>query len=92
MNYRTNDILQKLNKKTGKHITSKDIQNVAKQVKPTTLENEQQLKQLVQSVGAMAGIKVPPKIVSEIVKSVQNGALNTGQMDQMIRKMMNTKT
>lgn len=92
MSHRTNDILQKLNNKTGKHITNKDIQNVAKQVKPTTLENEHQLKQLVQSVGAMAGIKVPPKIVNDIVKSIQNGSLNTGQMDQMIRKMMNTKT
>lgn len=92
MSNRTNDLLQKLNSRTGKKITSRDIQNVAKQVKPTTMENEQQLRQLVHSVGAMAGMKVPPKIVNEIVDSIQKGALQSGQMEQMIRKMMNQKT
>jgi hypothetical protein len=81
-----------MSSRTGKNITSKDIQNVAKQVKPTTIQNEQQLRQLVHSVGAMAGVKVPPKLVNDIVSSIQNGALQSGQMEQMIRKMMNPKT
>lgn len=92
MSNRPNDLLKKMSSRTGKNITSKDIQNVAKQVKPTTIQNEQQLRQLVHSVGAMAGVKVPPKLVNDIVSSIQNGALQSGQMEQMIRKMMNPKT
>jgi predicted RND superfamily exporter protein len=83
----TQDILNKLNEQTGKNVTAKDVFKLAKQVKPSTLQDEDQLKQLIKSVGAMAGCKVPQKTVNEIIKLVQSGAFQTGQMDEMIRKL-----
>lgn len=89
MNPSSNHILNKLNKNTKKTITNQDIQQLANRVKPTTMNSPQQLKQLVRSVGQMAGVKVPEKTVNEIVKMVQDGALQSGQMDQMLKKIMN---
>ena len=87
----SNDILKKVNSRIGKNITSQDIQKVAKQVNATTLKNEQQLRDLVKSVGEMAGMKVPSKITDDIVKSLQGGTINPSQMDKMLKQVMGPK-
>jgi predicted outer membrane protein len=87
----SNDILKKVNTRIGKNITSQDIQKVAKQVNATTLKNEQQLRDLVKSVGEMAGMKVPTKITDDIVNSLQGGAINPSQMDKMLKQVMGPK-
>jgi hypothetical protein len=84
-------IFNSVNKHTKKTVTPQDIQRVAKNIKPAMLQDEQQMRQLVRSIGDMAGIKVPDKTVREIAKMVQGGQLPAGQLEQMIRTLTQPK-
>lgn len=84
-------IFNSVNKHTNKTVTPQDIQRVAKNIKPSTLQDEQQMRQLVRNIGEMAGIKVPDKTVREIAKMVQGGQIPSGQLEQMIRALTRPK-
>lgn len=84
-------IFNNMNKHTNKTVTPQDIQRIAKNIKPATLQSELQMRQLVRSIGEMAGIKVPDKTVREIAKMVQGGQVPPGQLEQMIRTFSQPK-
>ena len=84
-------IFNSMNKHTNKPVTPQDIQRVAKNIKPSTLQDEQKMRQLVRTVGEMAGIKVPDKTVREIAKMVHGGQVPPGQLEQMIRAFTKPK-
>lgn len=84
-------IFNNMNKHTKKTVTPQDIQRVAKTIKPSTLQDEQQMRQLVRSIGEMAGIKVPDKTVREIAKMVHGGQIPAGQLEQVIRTLTKPK-
>ncbi|GAB2692488.1 stage VI sporulation protein F [Paenibacillus thermoaerophilus] len=67
----TKNILGKVNKKLGKTISPKDIQNLAKNVKPSTTQNEAQLRQLIKQVSQTVGVPVSEATMNDIVKAVK---------------------
>lgn len=85
------DVLNSVNKKTGKSVTQKDIQKVASGVKPSTVQSEAQLRQLIQQVSSMVNVKVSEKTIKEIVDAVKSSGLNPNNMEQLMKMMMGKK-
>lgn len=81
------DVLNVVKKKTGKNITAKDIQKVASNVKPSTMQSEAQLRQLIKQVSNMVNIKVSEKTTQEIINSVKKSGMNPNNMQQLIKMM-----
>ena len=65
------DVLKSVNKKSGKQVTPKQIQKVASGVKPSTMQNEKQLRQLIKQVSKMANVPVSESTTKEIVQAVK---------------------
>jgi uncharacterized protein YpuA (DUF1002 family) len=85
------DVLNVINKKTGKTVSPKDIQKVAGGVKPSTVQNEAQLRQLIKQVSSMVNVKVSEKTIKEIVDAVKSSGVNPNNMEQMMKMMMGKK-
>lgn len=85
------DVLNVVKKKTGKNITAKDIQKVASNVKPSTMQSEAQLRQLIKQVSNMVNIKVSEKTTQEIIDSVKKSGMNPNNMQQLIKMMTGKK-
>lgn len=85
------DVLNTINKKTGKKVTQKDIHKVAGGVKPSTVQNEAQLRKLIKQVSDMANVKVSEKTIKEIVDAVKSSGLNPNNMEQLMKMMMGKK-
>jgi len=82
------DVLNTVKKKTGKSITEKDINKLASTVKPTTMQNEAELRRLIKRVGAMAGVPVADSTVQEIVSAVKRSGMNPNSMEQLMKMMI----
>jgi len=85
------DVLNVVKKKTGKNVTDKDIQKLASGVKPSTYQNEAQLRQLIKQVSNMVKVPVSDKTVNDIVKAVKAGGANPNSMEQMMKMIMGKK-
>ena len=82
------DVLNAINKKTKKPITSTDIQKLASGVKPSTLQNEAQLRQLIKNVAKMANVTVSESTIQDIIKAVRQSGLNANHLEKMIGAML----
>lgn len=82
------DALKAINKKTGKTITEGAVKKLASTVKPTTMQNEAQLRQLIKQVSAMAKIPVSEDTVQDIVSAVKKSGLNPSNMESLMKMMM----
>jgi cell division protein FtsX len=91
MTFNPNQILNRINKQTKRQVSAQDIQKMAKQVKPSTMSDEKQLRELVKNIGGMAGLQVPEKTVNDIVKIVQSNKGNLGNVEQLMKNMMGPK-
>lgn len=85
------DVLNQINKKSGKNVSAQDIKKVASGVKPSTMQDEAQLRQLIKQVGAMVNVKVPESTIKEIIHAVKSSGLNPNNMEQMMKMMMGKK-
>lgn len=79
------DVLNVVNKKTGKNISPKDIQKLASGVKPSTVQSEAQLRQLIKQVASMAKITVTESTINDIVKAVKGNGVNASNMEQLMK-------
>lgn len=82
------EALKAINKKTGKTITEGAVKKLASTVKPTTMQNEAQLRQLIKQVSAMAKIPVSEDTVQDIVSAVKKSGLNPSNMESLMKMMM----
>ncbi|MFD0694848.1 stage VI sporulation protein F [Paenibacillus sp. GCM10027628] len=85
------DVLNVVKKKTGKSVTSKDIQKIASGVKPSTLQSEAQLRQLIKQVSGLVNVKVSEETVNEIIQAVKSSKLDTNNMQQLMQMMLGKK-
>jgi hypothetical protein len=85
------DVLQVVNKKTGRNITPTQVQKLAGSVKPSTLQDEKQLRQLIKQVGAMANVPVSEATINDIVKAVKASGMNPNNMQQLMQMMLKKK-
>ncbi|MDU7476354.1 MAG: stage VI sporulation protein F [Paenibacillus macerans] len=82
------EALDTINKKTGKKITEGSVRKLASTVKPSTMQNEAELRKLIKQVSAMAKIPVSESTVSEIVNAVKKSGMNPANMEAMMKMMM----
>ncbi|NBI30458.1 stage VI sporulation protein F [Chengkuizengella marina] len=85
------DVLDVVKKKTGKKVSHKEIEKIASGVKPSTLQNEKELRELILSVSKMVKVPVAESTINEIIKAVKGSGFNTGQLEQMMQGMMKKK-
>lgn len=83
------EVLNAINKKSGKKISSGAVKKLASTVKPSTLQNEAQLRQLIKQVSGLANVPVSEETVQEIVGAVKKSGMNPSNMEALMKMMMN---
>lgn len=78
------DVLNVVKKKTGKSIDEKDIYKLASGVKPSTMQNEAQLRQLIKQVSSLVNVPVSESTINEIIQSVK-GSKNGNTLEQLMK-------
>ncbi|UHA72950.1 stage VI sporulation protein F [Paenibacillus sp. 481] len=79
------DALNAINKKVGKPITENQIKQIAGNVKPSTLTDEAQLRQLIKQVAAMANLPVSESTVNDIVNTVKRSGVNANSLETLMK-------
>ena len=82
------DALNAINKKTGKNITEGAVKKLASTVKPGTMQNEAQLRQLIKQVSSMAKVPVSEETIQEIVNAVKKGGASSGTMEALMKMIL----
>lgn len=85
------DVLNVVKKKTGKSVSEKDIQKLASGVKPSTMQSEAQLRQLIKQVSSLVNAKVSEETINEIVQAVKGSKLDASNMQQLMAMMTKKK-
>ncbi|MZQ84387.1 hypothetical protein GQF01_19910 [Paenibacillus sp. 5J-6] len=85
------DVLSVVKKKTGKNVTPKDIERIASGVKPSTLQSETQLRQLIKQVSGLVNVKVSEETINDIIQAVKSSKLDSNNMQQLMNMMMGKK-
>jgi uncharacterized protein YpuA (DUF1002 family) len=85
------EVLNVVKKKTGKTVSPKDIQNIASGVKPSTLQSETQLRQLIKQVAGLVNVPVSEATMNEIIKAIKSSQINPGNLEQMVNMMIGKK-
>ncbi|TXK76578.1 stage VI sporulation protein F [Paenibacillus sp. N3.4] len=85
------DVLSIVKKKTGKSVTPKDIQKIASGVKPSTMQSETQLRQLIKQVSGLVNVKVSEETINDIIQAVKSSNLDTNNMQQLMSMMLGKK-
>ncbi|MFD0867767.1 Uncharacterised protein [Chlamydia abortus] len=84
------DILNVVKNKTGKSISERDIQKLASGVKPSTLQSEEQLRQLIRQVSSLVNVKVSESTMNDIIQAVKSSKVNPNSLEQLM-KMISKK-
>lgn len=82
------DVLNAVKKKSGKNVSEQDIYKLASGVKPSTVQNERQLRQLIKQVSSMVKVPVSESTINEIVSAVQKSGMNPNNMEALMKMMM----
>jgi Ca2+-binding EF-hand superfamily protein len=82
------DALSAINKKSGKNISESAVKKLASTVKPTTMHNEEQLRQLIKQVSAMANVPVSESTIRDIVSAVKKSGMNPQSMESLMKMMI----
>lgn len=85
------DVLKAVKSKTGKTVSEKDIHKLASGVKPSTVQNEAQLRQLIKQVASLVNVPVSEQTINEIVSAVKGSNLNPNNMEALMKMMMGGK-
>lgn len=85
------DVLKAVKSKTGKAVSEKEIQKLASGVKPSTVQSEAQLRQLIKQVASLVNAPVSETTVNEIIRAVKSSNLNPNNMEQMMKLLMGKK-
>jgi len=82
------DVLNIVNKKSGKNISENAVKKLASTVKPSTMQNETQLRQLIKQVSAMANVPVSEDTIQDIVSAVKKSGMSPQNMESLMKLMM----
>ncbi|RCX23243.1 stage VI sporulation protein F [Fontibacillus phaseoli] len=82
------DALNSINKKTGKNISEGAVKRLAGTVKPSTMQNEAELRKLIKQVSAMAKVPVTENTINEIVGAVKKSGMNPSNMEALMKLMI----
>lgn len=82
------DALNAINKKTGKRISDNQVKKLASTVKPSTMQNEAELRKLIKQVSAVAKVPVSDSTINEIVGAVKKSGMNPTNMEALMKLMI----
>lgn len=82
------DILNSINKKTGKGISENSVKKLASGVTAETMQSEAELRKLIKQVSEMAKIKVTESTINDIVKAVKASGMNASSMESLMKMMI----
>lgn len=82
------DVLNVVNKKTGKPISENAVKKLASGVTSDTVQNENELRKLIKQVSTMAGVPVTEQTINDIVGAVQKSGLNMNNMETLMKIIM----
>jgi uncharacterized protein YpuA (DUF1002 family) len=85
------DVLNVVKKKTGKSVSEKDIQKLASGVKPTTVQSDAALRQLIKQVSGLVNVNVSEATVNEIIQAVRTSKLNPSNIEQLMKLITEKK-
>jgi uncharacterized protein YpuA (DUF1002 family) len=85
------DVLNVVKKKTGKSVSEKDVQKLASAVKPSTLQSEASIRQLIKQVSGLVDIQVSESTVNEIIQAVTSSKMNPDNIEQLMKMMTGKK-
>ncbi|MBM7564475.1 stage VI sporulation protein F [Paenibacillus sacheonensis] len=82
------DVLNAVNKKTGKPVSETAVKKLASGVNQNTMQDEDELRKLIQSVSAMAKVPVTEKTINDIVGAVKKSGMNMNNMEMLLKMML----
>jgi uncharacterized protein YpuA (DUF1002 family) len=82
------DVLNTINKKTGKAVSENAVKKLASGVTPQTVQSEAELRRLIKQVSAMAKVPVTENTVNEIINAVKKSGLNSANMESLMKLML----
>ncbi|AHD05173.1 stage VI sporulation protein F [Paenibacillus larvae] len=82
------DVLNVVKKKTGKSVSSQDINRLASGVKSSTMKDEAQLRELIRQVSALVHVEVSEKTTNEIISAIKNSKLDENNIQSLMSMMM----
>ncbi|MEX2460974.1 MAG: stage VI sporulation protein F [Paenibacillaceae bacterium] len=85
------NVLSVVKKKTGKSVSENDIQKLASTVKPSTLQSDASLRQLIKQVSSLVNTQVSENTVNEIVHAVKSSKMNTDNIEQLMKLISGKK-
>jgi uncharacterized protein YpuA (DUF1002 family) len=85
------DVLNVVKKKTGKSVSEKDIQKLASTVKPSTLQSEASLRQLIKQVSGLVNTPVSENTINEIINAVKSSKMNPDNLEQLMKMISGKK-
>lgn len=85
------DVLNVVKKKTGKSVSSQDINRLASGVKSSTMKDEAQLRELIRQVSALVNVEVSEKTTNEIISAIKNSKLDENNIQSLMSMMMGKK-
>ncbi|WP_281886897.1 stage VI sporulation protein F [Paenibacillus sp. YYML68] len=81
------DVLSIVKKKTGKSVSEKDIQKLASGVKPSTVQSEAQLRQLIKQVASLVNVPVSEQTMNELIQAIKSSKMSPNNMEQMMKML-----
>ncbi|TVY11600.1 stage VI sporulation protein F [Paenibacillus cremeus] len=82
------DVLNVVKKKTGKSVSENDIYKLASGVKPSTLQSDAQLRQLIKQVSSLVNIPVSEQTTNDIIDAIKSSKMNASNMEQLMKMIM----
>ncbi|GGD69310.1 stage VI sporulation protein F [Paenibacillus nasutitermitis] len=82
------EVLNAVNKKTGKPITESAVKKLASNVTAHTMQDEDELRKLIKSVSAMAKVPVTEQTINDIIGAVKKSGMNTSNMEMLMKMML----
>lgn len=79
------DVLNIVKKKTGKTVEEKDIYKLASGVKPSTMQSDAQLRQLIKQVSALVNVPVSEATMNELIQAIKSTKMNMNSVDQLMK-------
>ncbi|WP_072327808.1 MULTISPECIES: stage VI sporulation protein F [unclassified Paenibacillus] len=82
------DVLSVVKKKTGKNVSEKDIYKLASGVKPSTMQSDAQLRQLIKQVSGLVNVPVSEQTMNELISAIKGSKMSTTNMEQLMKMIM----
>ncbi|REE94263.1 stage VI sporulation protein F [Paenibacillus taihuensis] len=82
------DVLNAVNKKTGKPVTEGAVKKLASGVTEDTMQSEEELRKLIMNVSAMAKVPVSEKTINDIIGAVKKSGMNMGNLETLMKFML----